>query len=689
MQKLNFEKLTEGFKKWPEKTSTSPSGRHLGVYKSLLKDVHRKKDKDSNANSQSSAASDDSKRRGVDVMTMVYQILQLAVQHTHTLQRWCTIWNLFLEKDPGQPRINRLRTIHLLEADLNLLWKYYSAQGFFKTAEEHDLLTNNQGGCRKGFSAIDMACKKAIVYEWIRLMRQAGINIDNDLEACFDNMVEACHSLACQSKGADLDYLRLHAQTQKLQKYYIKHSQGISTDSNTFTEDHPGISTDSNTFTEEHPWYGAGQGTGDAALRYATQSDGMIRAYQAESNGLPMFNPNGTIQAPQHIDAYADDTTLMNGDPTGNSTTIRLRAQQNLACWSDLVQCTGGALNPPKCGWAQFKWNFDLHGNPSISRVQHPVGLRIPDRTGKIHQLKQHSPNVAVRILGVHIAMDGNMDKEYSILKEKANKYKQVLYRCKFTTAEAKTIYQQCYLPALTYPLLATSMEPEKIQATQDQVTALFLRNMGYSHLFPRSMAFAPANLGGLGLRHIGYEQDIQKVILILKHGRANTHHWPTIQILIDTYQMYAGIAEPILEDTRTLPWCPPGWITSLRSFLHQINSKIVLGQPWKPLPRRCGDQHIMNDASNLPLTTQTLTDANHVHLYLRVNMLSEITNHTGTIILPSFYTRPEPNTSPHNPSGSNLTWPHRQCPGKRAWNAWQSVITRLYLKNGSTALKT
>jgi len=85
-QKLNFEKLTKGFKKWPEKTSTSPSGRHLGVYKSLLKDVHRKKDKDSNETSQSSSAPDDPKRRGVDIMTMVYQILQLAVQHTHTLQ---------------------------------------------------------------------------------------------------------------------------------------------------------------------------------------------------------------------------------------------------------------------------------------------------------------------------------------------------------------------------------------------------------------------------------------------------------------------------------------------------------------------------------------------------------------------------------------------------------------------------
>jgi len=317
-------------------------------------------------------------------------------------------------------------------------------------------------------------------------------------------------------------------------------------------------------FSDESPWYGAGQGMGDAALRYTTQSDGMIRAYQEDATGLPMANPTRQIIAPQHIEAYADDTTLMNGDKSGNMTTIRLQAQQNLNTWSALVRCTGGALNPPKCGWAQFQWNYNQHGIPSLSKVQHPVGLKLLDRKGKVHQLKQHLPSTAVRILGVHIAMDGNMEQEYRILQEKANKFKQVLYRCKFTTTEAKTIYQQCYLPALVYPLPATSMDSKKIQSTQDQVTSLFLRNMGYSHKFPQSVVFAPVNIGGLGLRHIGYEQDIQKTLLLLKHGRAKTHHWPVFQILLDTYQLYSGIAEPILEDTRPLSWCPPGWVTSL-----------------------------------------------------------------------------------------------------------------------------
>jgi len=35
---LKYDTLMDRFCKWPEWTTTSPSGRHLGIYKSLLKD---------------------------------------------------------------------------------------------------------------------------------------------------------------------------------------------------------------------------------------------------------------------------------------------------------------------------------------------------------------------------------------------------------------------------------------------------------------------------------------------------------------------------------------------------------------------------------------------------------------------------------------------------------------------------
>jgi len=37
--KIERQDFGDGFKKWKERTSTSPSGRHLGHYKSIIKDT--------------------------------------------------------------------------------------------------------------------------------------------------------------------------------------------------------------------------------------------------------------------------------------------------------------------------------------------------------------------------------------------------------------------------------------------------------------------------------------------------------------------------------------------------------------------------------------------------------------------------------------------------------------------------
>jgi len=42
---LDSDSLLLDIKKWPERMMTSPSGRHLGIYKSLRKHVTKKKDK--------------------------------------------------------------------------------------------------------------------------------------------------------------------------------------------------------------------------------------------------------------------------------------------------------------------------------------------------------------------------------------------------------------------------------------------------------------------------------------------------------------------------------------------------------------------------------------------------------------------------------------------------------------------
>jgi len=217
---LTFNELMEGFKKWPEQTATSPSGRHLGTYKSMLKDLPEKDDHKQNP----------PKYCRIHVMHSIFALLQLVVKHTHMFHCWKTIWNMYLEKDIGYPKLTRLRTIHLMEANYNLLLKWYTAKGFFKHSEKHCRIVDEQGGSRQGCSAINMVCKKVVIYDILRTTKDEAIDVGNNANVCFDRMIKNCQNLSCRQQGANIQYLRLHAQThQQLQYYHPTRSANLPT----------------------------------------------------------------------------------------------------------------------------------------------------------------------------------------------------------------------------------------------------------------------------------------------------------------------------------------------------------------------------------------------------------------------------------------------------------------------------
>jgi len=104
----------------------------------------------------------------------------------------------------------------------------------------------------------------------------------------------------------------------------------------------------------------------------------------------------------------------------------------------------------------------------------------------------------------------------------------------------------------------------------------------------------------GLGHCHLGFEQGMQQMLQLFPHLCANTSNWKLYSALIDTYQLYAGIGRPVLEDTQPLPWCPLGWLSSICQFLYSINSQIKLDHPWLSPSCQAHDCHIMDDVISL-----------------------------------------------------------------------------------------
>ena len=93
--KISREEIRKGFRLWRESTSTSPSGRHLGHYKSFVGDD-----------------------AFVDYLRAQ---MELPAQFGFAPTRWAQALQTMLPKDEGTPKVTRLRVIQLFEADYNFL----------------------------------------------------------------------------------------------------------------------------------------------------------------------------------------------------------------------------------------------------------------------------------------------------------------------------------------------------------------------------------------------------------------------------------------------------------------------------------------------------------------------------------------------------------------------------------------
>jgi hypothetical protein len=289
-----------------------------------------------------------------------------------------------------------------------------------------------------------------------------------------------------------------------------------------------------------------------------------------------------------------------------------------------------------------FIWGFTDDGAPFLDdeQTQDCCLTMLDHQTNTRTDLKVTTPDEAVRLLGVRISMDGNTKAEESFAAEKCTKFAAILRACPLSRKDAYTAYHSSFLPSVTYPLPATFIAPQRLDLIQRDVTGAFLCKMGYNRNMPRSVVFAPVEIGGVGYRSLSVEQGVGQVILLLKHIRARTTLGIFMLTTLEVYQLTAGLSRPVLEDTQVLPHTEGFWFDSVRSFLHDITGSIKLEDPWCISPLRSNDRHIVDDVlARSNLTDDEICRFNRCRLFLKVTCLSELIDHTGKRFIPEALT--------------------------------------------------
>ena len=168
---ITAEDMMNKYKRWKETTTTSSSGRHLGHFHALFRGFKFDIDEEY----------EELVQMRTEIIELHWLILRIAIRNRHVYKRWKKVVTQMIEKDPGNPKLFRLRVIHLYGCDFNLLLGLY-----FRLLQQHceDRNSLNKGSYsgRPNRRAIDPFLVDVMQMEIAMVTRRPLIRFNNDLQ---------------------------------------------------------------------------------------------------------------------------------------------------------------------------------------------------------------------------------------------------------------------------------------------------------------------------------------------------------------------------------------------------------------------------------------------------------------------------------------------------------------------------
>jgi hypothetical protein len=655
---ITASELKAAYKNWRESTSTSPSGLHLGHEKAILAKVKKLK------TTKTSASSLDDRIFGLKAA-----FINLSVQNRIVYPRWQVVHNTMIEKIPGRPHLNKLRVIHIIESDSNMTMGIFWGRRLMQQAEKLSQFGVEQSGARKNMKCDDVLLFKHLTYSILRISKTNGTTFDNDAKSCYDRIVMLLVSLASQRLGMPTTVCELFQEILNKTQYYAKTIHGTST---------LGYGT-----SPEHFIHGPGQGGRASPSIWTVISCLILSCMSEESHGITLTDPNMTQSIHQSSSGFVDDVTHWNINTDHSAASAPLSVilddtQKMAQWWENLLFSTGGKLELSKCFYYAIYWIYDHEGVASmLDTTVLPQQVHLTDsETMSDIIIENKICTASHKTLGAMENPSGCYDDEVHRLSAKAQSIATKVSCCSLRPGEAAIMYHTMYLPSISYSLSAGILTIAQAGKIQSPITRTFITLMGYNRTTPTAVAYGPTDHGGVGLRHLFSEQGTRKTQAILQQIRDNTNLGKTMIILFQWAQLVAGIALPVLMDTnRRLPHLRDElWIQTHRHFLTVSSMTLVIPEITTPVLKRTHDKVLMNIATdNFSFSNSDIEKINRCRIYLRAEVLSDITSADGTYITTAAQT-----CHPSAILQTSTQWPKQPQPGPNHIKTWKRLLASL-----------
>jgi len=576
--RLTLSEFEGKIKSWTEKTSTSPSGVHLGHYKACFTPhIYPSK--------KTECATFDAKRQ--QILLAHVALINYAIDHSYSYTRWQKIVTMMIEKEKGNVKLHRLRVIHIYEADYNLLlcikWRQV-----LHHASSHGTLNSSQYGGRPGHNAPDVVFVEEIEYEIIRATRSPLGKFDNDATSCYDRIHCFLANIASQKYGQSRQVCIVQGTTLTAAKYHLRTQMGVS----------KGFIQHSKPF----PIYGTGQGSGNSPVYWVFIPSTLFDCHALKAHGALFSTPDGALSVNLYMLGFVDDTSnqtnhFESATPPSMEELIRLM-QHDAQIWSDLLWASGGELELSKCTFHHIRFQFDLKGRPTMVQGKFSPHLHVRNNRGVEININQLANDECHKLLGCYKCPTGKLETQAKILLQKCNDFAKVVNSSSLSRHDSLIFYRHIYIPSVSYPLSSTAFTEKQMDAIQRRANRSLSQSCGYAKTTPFAIIHGPSEYGGSGFVNLMDTQTFLQIQQFVKHWRTPGEPGNMLRISMAWWQLVTGTSIPILSDPQQqLPHfdCESKYISSLRQALASIHASIELDHSYLPSLQREHDAYFMD----------------------------------------------------------------------------------------------
>jgi hypothetical protein len=190
---------------------------------------------------------------------------------------------------------------------------------------------------------------------------------------------------------------------------------------------------------------------------------------------------------------------------------------------------------------------------------------------------------------------------------------------------------------------------------------------------------------GGLEIFNLETEQGVQHASLIVSHLWKEDEVGQMLHISLDHLQLQAGVSWPVMSQpghSQRL-YVDNCYLTHTWDFLDRANTHLAFEHPMTLLPQQQNDRFLMEEFARHPDTTPTeLKHAQRCRLHLGVTTVADICESNGSDICGWAI-------SGQRTRQPVLTFPRQDCPSRRVWQTWNTLLRRCFCHRTEGKLNT